>query len=294
MMKLNFILTLLGSAMLTSGTTINAADTMTQSNPIKLQRDQTQEISKEDIQKISEAFGHFIGRNLNTPGVNFDVDSVIKGIRDGVAGKPAPMSDKDYEEKMMLLQKVAFSKLAEHNLKAANEFMAKNKNAKINEGGKEMKVMEIVPDQLQYIILEQGTGPAVEENGSPLINYTGKYIDGSVFSSSADVGGPITIPLNQTIPGFSKGIKGMKEGEKRRLFVHPDQGYGTMGQLPPNSLLIFDIEVVKAVSPKQDSEEDDLMPLSLEDDEMDDDEDDEEDQKHGHPHAKPAPAQPKK
>ncbi len=65
-----------------------------------------------------------------------------------------------------------------------------------------MKVMEIVPDQLQYIILEQGTGPAVEENGSPLINYTGKYIDGSVFSSSADVGGPITIPLNQTNPRF--------------------------------------------------------------------------------------------
>ena len=44
---------------------------------------------------------------------------------------------------------------------------------------------------------------------------------------------PITIPLDQTIPGFSKGIVGMKEGEKRRLFVHPDLGYGTTGQLPP-------------------------------------------------------------
>jgi peptidylprolyl isomerase len=40
----------------------------------------------------------------------------------------------------------------------------------------------------------------------------------------------------------------MKEGEKRRLYVHPDLGYGTTGQLPPNELLIFDIEVVKADS----------------------------------------------
>jgi len=67
-----------------------------------------------------------------------------------------------------------------------------------------------------------------------------------VFGSSEETGGPITIPLDQTIPGFSKGLVGMKEGEKRRLFVHPDLGYGTMGQLPPNELLIFDIEVVKA------------------------------------------------
>jgi len=40
----------------------------------------------------------------------------------------------------------------------------------------------------------------------------------------------------------------MKEGEKRRLFVHPEVGYGTSGQLLPNSLLIFDIEVIKAKS----------------------------------------------
>ena len=44
----------------------------------------------------------------------------------------------------------------------------------------------------------------------------------------------------------------MKEGEKRRIFVHPDLGYGTSGHLAPNSLLIFDVEVVKAESPDKD------------------------------------------
>jgi|694.fasta_scaffold35609_3 peptidylprolyl isomerase len=225
-----------------------------------------QEISKEDIQKISEAFGHFIGRNLNTPGINFDVEGVIRGIRNGVAGKPSPMSDKEYEEKMLMLQKIAFSKLSETNLKAANEFLTKN--------AKEKGIIEIEPGKLQYIILEQGNGPAVEATSHPMINYTGKYLDGTVFGSSTEAGGPITIPLDQTIPGFSKGITGMKEGEKRRLFMHPDLGYGTMGHLPPNSLLIFDIEVVKANAPKSsehEDDEDDLLPLGLED-EKDEDE----------------------
>lgn len=228
---------------------------------------QVQELSQEDIKKISEAFGHFIGRNLNTPGLSFDVDAVITGIRNGTAGKPAPMSDKEYEEKMLLLQKIAFAKLADFNLKAANDFMSKNANEK--------GVVVIEPGKLDYMILEKGNGPAVEQNGSPLINYTGKYLDGTVFGSSAEAGGPITIPLDQTIPGFSKGIVGMKEGEKRRLFVHPDLGYGTMSHLPPNSLLIFDIEVLKAHSPQASMEEDeDLIPLALEDDDSENNHDD--------------------
>src|SRR5438874_9948299 len=51
----------------------------------------------EDILKVSEAFGHFIGRNLNAPGIHLDLESIIKGMREGAAGQPAPMSDKEYE-----------------------------------------------------------------------------------------------------------------------------------------------------------------------------------------------------
>ena len=40
----------------------------------------------------------------------------------------------------------------------------------------------------------------------------------------------------------------MKEGEKRRIYIHPELGYGTRGRLPPNSLLIFDVEIVEAES----------------------------------------------
>lgn len=217
-----------------------------------------QDIPQADILKVSEAFGHFIGRNLNSPGVKFDLESIIRGMRDGAAGKPAPMSDKDYEDMMTVLQEKSFKSLAESNLTVAKEFLAKNAKA---EG-----IIEIQPGKLQYMILKEGTGPAVQPHATPKIHYTGKYIDGSVFGTSEDVNGPIAVPLDQTIPGFSDGIVGMKEGEKRRLFVHPDLGYGTSGHLPPNALLIFDIELVKADSHDQDStddEDDDLPPLAL-------------------------------
>lgn len=225
-------------------------------------------ISKEDITRLSEAFGHFIGRNLKTPGLNFDLESIIKGMRDGYNGKPAPMSDKEYEEMMTKLQEQAFKQLSETNLKAADDFLNNNSTTD--------HVVEVIPGKLQYIIVEEGTGDTVKEHSAPQIKYTGKFLDGTTFGSSEEVGGSITVPLDQTIPGFSKGIAGMKEGEKRKLFVHPDLGYGTAGQLPPNAMLIFDIEVVKsdtknAVS--QDLDSDDLSPLSLSDDDADEEDD---------------------
>ncbi len=197
--------------------------------------------TKEELTQISEAFGNFIGKNLKATGIEFDIDAIVKGIRDGAAGKPSPLSDAEYEQKMIALQESAFKKIADTNLKAAEAFLATNAKAS--------GVKELEPGKLQILIVQEGNGPAVTESSTPQINYTGKYIDGTVFGNSEDAGGPITIPLDQTIPGFSKGLLGMKEGEKRRIFVHPDLGYGTTGHLQPNSLLIFDVEVVKASAP---------------------------------------------
>ena len=48
------------------------------------------------------------------------------------------------------------------------------------------------------------------------------------------------------IPGFREGVIGMREGETRRIYVHPEMAYGVTGEVPPNSLLIFDVEVTDA------------------------------------------------
>lgn len=191
-----------------------------------------------DMVKLSEAFGNFIGRNLQMPGIKFDLEGMIKGIRAGASGQPSPLTEKEYEEMMAAVQERAFKEMASKNMQEANEFLEKNSKAP--------GVTEMVPGKLQYIVVVEGKGPAVTEHSSPMINYTGKYLDGTTFGSSEETGGAITVPLDQTIQGFSKAVVGMKEGEKRKIFVHPDLGYGATGQLPPNELLIFDVEVVKA------------------------------------------------
>ncbi len=243
----------------TTSSTVNAKEAAAQSavNSATLTKDAPVEL---DMTKVSEAFGHFIGRHLKSPGMEFNLDAVIKGIRDGAAGKPAPMSDKEYEKMMLMVQKNAIEKASKENLKAATDYIQKNAN---NPG-----MIELQPNKLYYQIITEGKGEVVAPHATPQINYTGKFIDGTVFGSSEETG-PVSIPLDQTVPGFSLGIAGMKEGEKRRLIIHPDLGYGMTGHLPPNSLLIFDIEVVKANTADandandSDEDDDDYSPLAL-------------------------------
>ena len=156
------------------------------------------------------------------------------------------MTDEEYEKAMLELQQKAFTAVAKNNLDAAEKFLQTNAKAQ--------GIVEIIPGKLQYTILQEGKGEAVPEHGSPTIQYTGRFIDGTVFGTSENSEGPITVAIDNTVPGFSKGVVGMKEGEKRRLFVHPDIGYGKSGQLPPNSLLIFDVEVVKPNAPDDEKE----------------------------------------
>ncbi len=194
-----------------------------------------EENGKVDLQKISQAFGHLIGKNLDSLGFEFDMAEVIKGMEDSVAGKESPMNETECVQAISLVQEEAFQKLADKNLNEANIFMAENVK---NEG-----IVVLEKDKLQYRVEKKGEGMVVEDHFSPMIRYSGKFLDGKVFGASQE---DELISLDETIPGFAKGIVGMKEGERRTIFIHPELGYGSNGYLPPNTLLVFDIEVVKA------------------------------------------------
>ena len=193
-----------------------------------------------DIGVVSEAFGHLIGKNLESLGFDFEMKRVLKGLEDSFAGKHSPMSETECVQAISEMQEAAFQKLSVKNLEEANEFMVVNAQSK--------DVVEVEKGKLQYKVDQAGAGEAVQEHDSPLIRYTGRFLDGQVFGQSKE---DELITLDDTIKGFSKGIVGMKEGEKRTLYIHPELGYGTAGYLPPNSLLTFEIELVKANAPKQ-------------------------------------------
>lgn len=188
-----------------------------------------------EIGKISEAFGHLIGKNLENIGVQLDMHQVIKGLQDAVAGKNAPMTEVECIQAISSVQEKVFKKHAEQNLQTAEKFLSKN----AVEAG--MVVLE--NGKVHYKVEKEGTGVAIEDHFSPMIRYVGKFVDGSSFSASKE---DELLSLDETIPGLKAGLIGMKEGEKRTVYIHPDLGYGTQGFLPPNSLLAFEIEVVKA------------------------------------------------
>ncbi len=104
--------------------------------------------------------------------------------------------------------------------------------------------------ELKIEDLKVGTGAVAELGKKVTVNYTGTLIDGTKFDSTKDRGTPFpfTLGSGMVIAGWEQGVKGMKEGGTRKLTVPPALAYGNRsvgGVIPPNSTLIFEIELVK-------------------------------------------------
>jgi len=102
--------------------------------------------------------------------------------------------------------------------------------------------------ELQIIDTVEGSGEEVPEGATITAHYTGALCkDGTIFQSSHDMGSPATFGLHQVIPGWTKGVPGMKVGGTRRLLIPSAMAYGPVraaANIPPNSDLVFDIELV--------------------------------------------------
>ena len=102
-------------------------------------------------------------------------------------------------------------------------------------------------DGLQYWDIKLGTGATAQPHQTVKVHYTGWLTNGKKFDSSVDRGQPISFSLDQVIKGWGEGVPGMKVGGKRQLRIPPDIAYGPQGHppvIPPNSTLIFDIELL--------------------------------------------------
>ncbi len=102
--------------------------------------------------------------------------------------------------------------------------------------------------ELKSIDTVEGTGQQVQEGATITAHYTGALVkNGTIFQSSHDFGSPATFGLDQVIAGWTQGVPGMKVGGTRRLIIPAEQAYGAQSpsaNIPPNSDLVFDIELV--------------------------------------------------
>jgi FKBP-type peptidyl-prolyl cis-trans isomerase len=101
---------------------------------------------------------------------------------------------------------------------------------------------------LKYIVIKKGNGVKPKAGQEIQVNYTGKFLDGKVFDSSIPRGQPFSFKVGagQVIKGWDEGLLLMSKGEKRILIIPPQLGYGEAGTgpIPPNSTLIFEVELV--------------------------------------------------
>lgn len=189
-----------------------------------------------DIGKLSQAMGHLLGRDMERLGLTLNIDHLVKGLQDFASGASAPMSEEECTHALAEVHEKVFKEQAAGNLQAALEFMERN--------AKEEQVVVLKEGLLQYKIDKEGAGEVVKEHSTPMIRFVGKFLNGRVFGSSQE---EEPYSLDEVIPGLREGMVGMKEGEKRTIFIHPELGYGAhAGVMPPNSMLTFEVEVIRA------------------------------------------------
>jgi FKBP-type peptidyl-prolyl cis-trans isomerase FklB len=199
--------------------------------------------SEED--KIAYSIGVNIGQSIAAQGIleGINTETFVSGLLDAVAGD-LKMSDEDMFAAIQLFQQqelAAQQAALTGNLDASAEFLAANAS----------KAGVVALDSgLQYQILESGTAGAASPSTSDsvLAHYHGTLTDGTVFDSSVDRGEPATFGLSQVIAGWTEALQLMTVGDKWRLFIPPGLAYGEASPtpaIPPNSALIFDVELLE-------------------------------------------------
>ena len=132
---------------------------------------------------------------------------------------------------------------AAENKAKGEAFLAQNKTA---EG------VVTTESGLQYKVITEGTGATPSDSDVVKVHYTGTLLDGTKFDSSVDRGEPLEFPIGAVIPGWTEMLKLMKVGEKVTAWIPSDLAYGPRGrgpQIPGNSMLIFEMELIDTHAP---------------------------------------------
>ncbi len=192
-------------------------------------------------QRVSYGIGHNVGSGLARENVVVVDQAALKaGIDDGLAGTKSRVSEADLRAAFTTAQQKAAAAAAvagEKQLAVATEFLAKNKAR---------PGVTVTASGLQYEVLTKGTGAKPKPTDTVEVHYHGTLLDGTVFDSSVERGETVQFPVTGVIQGWIEALQLMSVGDKWKLYVPANLGYGPRGQgkIPANSLLVFEVQLI--------------------------------------------------
>ncbi len=204
---------------------------------------QATELDSQEKQ-LSYMFGMDIGSSLKAQEEALDLDVLFDGLRAVYEGSETAMSEEEaaavrqaYIAQRQEAMAVAQMAAAGANLAAAEAFLAENA---ANEG------VMTTDSGLQYVVVTQGDGPMPGPTDTVSVHYRGMLADGTEFDSSYSRNQPLSIGVNQVIPGWTEGLQMMTVGSTYTFFIPPQLGYGESGggPIPPNAALVFEVELL--------------------------------------------------
>ena len=199
--------------------------------------------------KVSYAIGMMLGHNWQRQGLETDPDIVARGLKDIQSGGETLLTPEqaqtilqEYQKEMVAKQQKLRDEEAVKNKDAGNAFLAANKDK---------PGVQSLPDGLQYLVITNGSGPVPGPRDTVKVNYRGTLIDGTEFDSSYKRGEPAEFPVGGVIRGWTEALEKMPVGSKWKLFIPSELAYGERGNrgIPPNSTLIFEVELLSTKSP---------------------------------------------
>jgi FKBP-type peptidyl-prolyl cis-trans isomerase len=193
--------------------------------------------------ELSYAFGMIVGADLMETKLEFDYDAFMQGFRETMEREKTRYSLDEAMEKIDAAFNAVQAEIREGNRIEGEAFLAEN--------GKRPGV-SVTPSGLQYEVVTEGTGEMPGPGSVVLVHYQGATISGAVFDSSYERGEPMEIPLDRVIPGWSEGLRMMREAGKAKLYIPPDLAYGEhgVGIIGPNAVLVFEVELLSIVQPQ--------------------------------------------
>jgi len=200
---------------------------------------------KDQKDKESYSLGYQFGQSLKLQGVEINLDVYTSGIKDALGGKESQMTSEEIrstitslQQRLMAAQQKVLKEQAAKKLSESKAFLTEN-------GKKEG--IKTLPSGLQYKVLSEGSGKTPKPEDTVTVHYKGNLIDGAEFDSSYKRGQPATFQVKGVIKGWNEVLQLMKEGSKWQLFIPPELAYGERGAgstIPPNSTLIFEVELL--------------------------------------------------